>query len=243
MKNCASFPVSRSARSHHQTGRSCWSKRIRRRALISRPLGVLAFPVALALVAQSIGAQEAGVAEKIRDVSPDQKFAVRILYDEKENERVAAEFKDRPGKHPLADGIFWPSIKAIELVSMPSKEKVADLIDPERSMTSDYTLIWSADSHWCALYQNEVNSGYTSVFNERDGKFVKLQDADDLHVIKGDFRKEWIQPTKWAKPGVLILIDEAIGNSGVVKFEVTVRFDAEGKIHVIRQKRLKPEAT
>jgi hypothetical protein len=41
------------------------------------------------------------------------------------------------------------------------------------------------------------------------------------------------------KPGVLILHDEVAGENGSQGFEVTVRFDEEGKPHVIGQKKLK----
>ena len=57
-------------------------------------------------------AEDATLSEKIRDVSPDQKFGLRISYDQKEDERIAA--KNDPGEHRLTDGIFrkqsWKSI-------------------------------------------------------------------------------------------------------------------------------------
>jgi hypothetical protein len=193
--------------------------------------------LSLLFMAAHLHSEEPTLSEKICAISPDQKFAVRILYDEKENEKDAPQLKEERTS-PLIEGIFWPSVKAVDIVSLPAKEKVVELTDSEGN--GNLTLMWSADSRWCAFYQNEVNDGYTSVFNQRDGKFVKLDDLNDLHLkFKGNFRKEWIEPIRWMKPGVLILHDEVAGENGSQGFEVTVRFDEEGKPHVIGQKKLK----
>lgn len=202
----------------------------------------------LVLLVHPVGAQENGVAEKIRDVSPDGKFAMRISYDEKENEHRAAESKDDPGEHPLPDGMFSAAITAIDLISMASKEKVAQLL-PSNSVGNEFgdlTLMWSADSQWCAFYDSELRTGYTSVFNQRDGKFVQLGDQDNLHAkFKGDVRNEWVRPIKWNKPGVLVLEHTAFGRDSEKewRFEITVSFDATGKVQVISQKKLKPKPT
>jgi hypothetical protein len=203
---------------------------------------------AFALVASHANAEAAEKtnSEKIRDVSSDGKFAMQISYDQKENEHRAAESKDQPGEHPLPDGMFSAAVTAIDLISLPSKEKVAQLL-PSNSLGTnfgDLTLIWSADSHWCAFYDSELGTGYTSVFNEQDGKFVKLGDQDNLHAnFKGNVRNEWVTPIKWIKPGVLVLEHWAFGLDGEKewRFEVTVSFDAGGKVHVISQKKLKPK--
>ena len=195
--------------------------------------------ICLAAVANIVHGEDAALSEKICDNSPDQKFAVRILYDEKENEQSAPQLKTK-GESPLVEGIFWPSVKAINIVSLPGKEKLAQLADEDSGGSGKLTLMWSPDSRWCAYYEDEVNSGYTSVFHQVEGKFVKLDELDNLHLkFKGDFRKEWIVPIRWTKPGVLILHDEMAGNSGSMGFEVTVRFDEKGKAHVIEQKKLK----
>jgi len=110
----------------------------------------------------------------------------------------------------------------------------------------DITLLWSADSRWFAFYDTQLGTGDTDVYTDRDGKFVKVNSSSkDLSAkVKGDFRNEWIRPIKWVKPGVLVLEDEAIGNSGHVKFELTARIDADGSVEVINKKKLKvkPEA-
>lgn len=64
--------------------------------------------------------------------------------------------------------------------------------------------------------------------------------SEDLSAkVKGDFRNEWIRPIKWVSPGVLVLEDEAIGNSGHVKFELTAKISADGSVHIMNKKRLK----
>ncbi len=81
---------------------------------------------AFALVASHANAEAAEKtnSEKIRDVSPDGKFAMRISYDQKENEHRAAESKDQPAEHPLPDGMFSAAVTAIDLISLPSKERL-----------------------------------------------------------------------------------------------------------------------
>jgi hypothetical protein len=190
-------------------------------------------------------AEEPALAEKIHDSSPDQKFALRISYDQKENERLVAELKYDPGEHVLPDGMFSRAVTEIDLVSLPAKEKLVELYKPELGMNfGDITLLWSTDSQWCAFYVTQLGTGDTQVYKQQDGKFAKINSgADDLHVkLKGDFRNEWIRPIKWVKPGLLILEDEATGNSGHVKFELTVTLDAGGKVHVLSQKKLKVKA-
>ena len=195
---------------------------------------------ALILVSKSFSAEEPVLGEKIRDISPDQKFALRISYDQKENERIAAQAKKDPGEHPLPDGMFSRAVTEIDLVSLPAKEKVLELYKPDLGTNfGDLKLLWTSDSRWFAFYYSELRTGYTSVFHEQDGKFTKVADYDQLHAnFNADFRNEWVTPIKWVKPGVLILQHEAIGNDHV-KFEFTARIDDDGKVHVIGQKKLK----
>ena len=197
---------------------------------------------AFILIARSVCAEEPALAEKIRDVSPDQKFALRISYDQKENERIAAQAKNDPGEHPLADGMFSRAVMEIDLVSLPAKEKVVELYKPDLGTNfGDITFLWTTDSRWFAFYYSELRTGYTSVFNQRDGNFVKVADYDKLHAkFDADIRNEWVIPIKWVKPGVLILQHEAIGKDHV-KFEFTATIDTQGKVHVSNQKRLKPK--
>jgi hypothetical protein len=192
------------------------------------------------LIPKPFFAEETALGEKIRDVSPDQKFALRISYDQKENERIAAQAKNDPGEHPLPDGMFSRAVTEIDLVSLPAKEKIVELYKPDLGMNfGDITLLWTTDSRWFAFYCTELRTGYTSVFNGRDGKFVKLADYDKLHVkFNADIRSEWVSPIKWVKPGVLILQHEASGKDHV-KFEFTATMDPQGKVHLSNQKKLK----
>src|SRR5437762_5460317 len=125
---------------------------------------------ALILVSKSFSAEEPVLAEKIRDVSPDQKFALRISYDQKENERIAAQAKNDPGEHTLADGMFSRAVMEMDLVSLPAKAKVVELYTPDLGTNfGDITFLWTTDSRWFAFYYSELRTGYTSVFNQRDG--------------------------------------------------------------------------
>jgi hypothetical protein len=192
------------------------------------------------LAARSVCADDVALAEKIRDISPDQKFALRISYDQKEDGQIAVQ--NDPGEHRLSDGMFSRAIVEIDLVSLPEKQKVVELFKPDLGTNfGDITLLWSADSLWFAYYNSELRTGDTDVYTLRDGKFLKVNNsAKDLRAkIKGDFRNEWIRPVKWTNPGVLVLEDEAIGNSGHVKFELTAKINADGSAHVINQKKLK----
>jgi hypothetical protein len=75
---------------------------------------------------------------------PDGNLPMRISYDQKVNEHRAAESKNQPGEHPLPDGMFSAAVTAIDLISLPSKEKVAQLL-PSNSLGTnfgDLTLIW-----------------------------------------------------------------------------------------------------
>ena len=196
--------------------------------------------VTFILVARSVCAEDAALAEKTRDVSPDQKFALRISYDQKEDERIAA--KNDPGEHRLPEGMFSRAVAEIDLVSLPAKEKVVELFKPDLGTNfGDITLLWSADSRWFAYYNSQLGTGDTDVYTDRDGKFVKVNSSSkDLSAkVKGDFRNEWIRPIKWVNPGVLVLEDEAIGNSGHVKFELTAKIDADGSVHMMSKKKLK----
>jgi hypothetical protein len=79
------------------------------------PLCLLGF---LGVLAHPIGAQEFASDEKIRDVSPDKKFAMRIRYDAETNKHLIE------GEKADAEKIFSETIKAIELVSLKLRPDV-----------------------------------------------------------------------------------------------------------------------
>ena len=202
-------------------------------------LGVLAF---LIIVTTSIHAQQSAEAEKIRDISPDGKFAMRILYDGETNKQLVE------GEKADAEKIFSEAIKAIELVTLPAKNKVLELL-PSDDVGTNYdniTLVWSLDSNWCAFYYNQPRVGYTSVYRQQGDKFGEVIKPDDLRVdVKGDVRNEYVQPIRWTKPGVLLLEQVSIFRGAEIddaKFQLTAAADPRtGKFKVISKKKLPPD--
>jgi hypothetical protein len=199
------------------------------------PLCLLGF---LAILAHPIGAQESASAEKICDVSPDKKFAMRIRYDGETNKQLIEGEKADPEK------IFSETIKAIEMVSLPSRQVVANLLGDQGRVANygDITLIWSSDSKWCAFYWSYPRVGYTTVYRQRGDKFVAMNDPENLLVgVKGDVRNEYIRPLRWTKPGVLVLEQLSIfrGEIDDAKSQFTASFDEKsGKFRVISKKKL-----
>jgi hypothetical protein len=173
-------------------------------ATISQPgmvkaLVPLCLPGFLAVLAHPIGAQGSASDEKIRDVSPDKKFAMRVRYDVETNKQLIE------GEKADAEKIFSETIKGIELVSLPSRQVVANLLPDEElgggSNYDDITLVWSPDSKWCAFYWNFPRVGYTTVYRQRGDKFVELNKLENLKVdVKGDVRNEYIRPLRWTEP-------------------------------------------
>jgi hypothetical protein len=106
----------------------------------------------LVAISEPISAQNPALAEKIRDVSPDKKFAMQISYDAAMYQQI---FPDA-GKtsftlqRNIQEEYFSDTIKAVELVSLPKKVVVADL--PWDGSPNQTRLIWSRDSKWCAFY-------------------------------------------------------------------------------------------
>jgi uncharacterized protein YecT (DUF1311 family) len=191
---------------------------------------------------QPSSAADGAVSERIRDVSPDGKCAMRILYDEKVNAQViAAEHATDP------DSIASETIQSIDLVALPSKEIVAELLKPDGHF-EDVTLIWSQDSKWCAFYYAWPRVGYTTVYRENGKKFSDLNAPEALSIpTKGDPNHEHIKPVRWVEPGTLVLNQELAYRisdkitDGSCQF--TVKFDKSGKFRVISKKKLPTEDT
>jgi hypothetical protein len=91
----------------------------------------------LLIFTQPSYAQESAKFEKIRAISPNKKFAMRILCD--------AEPKDPENIDPS-------SIKTVEIVSLPAKEVVGSLADG--IIYDGFSLVWSKDSQWCAFHSS-----------------------------------------------------------------------------------------
>ncbi len=173
----------------------------------------------LVLFSQRVPGEQSGDWEKMTAVSPDKKFAMRIVCD------------GEPGDPEKIDASL---IKTIELVRLPGKEVVGSL-----SAGEGFRLIWSGDSKWCAFYSRSgPRVGETSVYRLRGDKFVPLE-TDQISVpVKGDARNQYIEPIKWSQPGTLVLKQYTIfrGDAGDSTIQFTVRFDDSGKFHVISKK-------
>ena len=174
-------------------------------------------------------AQETPTFEKIRDVSPDKKFAMLITCDSEPDD---------------AEKIDSNIITGITLIALPEKKVIAQLLpsDDVGSNFENVTLVWSPDSKWCAFYYNQPRIGYTTVYKQRGDKFVELNKPGQLQVgVKGDVRNEFIKPLRWLKPATLLLEQYDIfrgGNGDDATFQFTVRFEKDGKFQVISKKKV-----
>jgi hypothetical protein len=171
----------------------------------------------------SAAAQESAPAEIIRHISPDKKFAMRILCD--------SEPEDR-------ENIDANSVRSVDIVSLPQKEVVSQL---PFGGYDGFELVWASDSKWCAFYSlTGTRAGETSVFRLQGDKFVMLETERMSVDVKGDTRNQYVEPVRWVKPGTLLLKQFTIfrgGGDSTIQF--TVRFDDDGKFHVISKKKLR----
>jgi hypothetical protein len=167
-------------------------------------------------------AQESPLVEKMRAVSPDKKFAMRV------------SCSDEPADPA---NINSEMIDAIELVALPSKKVVAQLLPSGDVGThfEDVTLIWSADSKWCAFYYEQPRTGYTTVFRRVGSKFVAANKPEKLMIHLKDIKSEYVRPVRWLQPGVLALKQLTIffHDDAEANYQFTARFDAKtGKFQV-----------
>jgi len=175
-----------------------------------------------------IYAQGSPAFEKIRDVSPDGKFALRIsCSSEPEN----------------PDDIDSSLITAVDVVSLPSK-KVVVSVGEEGTPPH---LIWSEDSKWFAFPFSEGHRvTYTRVYHLSGDDFVSMvRENEELLVpIKGNVRNEYVTPVRWLKPGVLLLEQQDIlrgGEGKDVYYRFTVKFGEQpGSFHIVSKKKVPP---
>lgn len=183
----------------------------------------------LLIVAGASFAEEPARVEKIRDISPDHKFAMRIW--------CSSEPEDPAN-------IDSSLIIAVELVSLPSKTMMMSLPQDYSGNVAD--LVWSSDSKWFALcYSEGPRVSETEVYHRSGEKFDALK-TDELRVeVKGDVRNEYIRPIRWAKPSVLVLEQQSIFRGGEIddsNVQFTVSFDGKsGKFRVIAKKKIHPD--
>jgi hypothetical protein len=157
-----------------------------------------------------IYAQESPAFEKIRDVSPDGKFALRISCS---------------GEPDDPDDIDSNLITAVDVVSLPSKKVVVNI----GKEGTPPRLIWSPDSKWFAFPFSEGHRiTYTSVYHLSGEEFTPLE-TESLRVdAEGDVRNEYVNPLRWVKPGVLLLEQFDIfrgGNGDDATYQFTAKFD------------------
>ena len=184
-------------------------------------IAAMSFSVALA------SAHDTGLKEKIRDVSPGKKFAIRISFD--------PALDDGSGESISSD-----AIRSIDVVALPGKTVVGNLAAGEGSIEGK--VVWSQDSKWLAY---AVGEGHrvteTSAYHWKGDKFEPLTTEEMSVDPGGDARNQYIRPLRWAKPGTLVLSQFTIfyKGAGDSTIEFTVRFDDNGKFHVINRKKVR----
>jgi hypothetical protein len=168
--------------------------------------------------------EDAANVEKIRDVSPDGKFAVRVS--------CSSEPEDPKSIDPSL-------ITAVELVSLPSKRVVMNVGQP---YVNAPRLIWSKDSNWFAYpFASGSRVTDTYVYHRSDDDFTQLETGNLQVDVEGDVRNQYVNPVRWVKPGVLLLeqFDILRGGNGSATYRFTARFDEKtGKFQIISKKRI-----
>jgi hypothetical protein len=180
----------------------------------------------LLISTQLIYAQESPAFEKVIDVSPGGKFALRI------------SCSSQPADSNKIDPDL---ITAADLVSLPSKNSVIKGLQNYSGSVPD--LIWSKDANWLA-YSLASGPRVTDTYvHHRSGDDLVQLQTDDLRVdVKGDVRNEYVRAIRWVKPGVLLLEQFDILRGGEGKdatYRFTARFDDKtGKLQIISKKKV-----
>jgi len=208
-------------------------------------------------------AEEPALAEKIQDISPDKRFAMRIRYDAEMYRKMFPAEKSDAGNASAAlergikEQYFFTTIKAVALVSLPEKAVVAEL--PWDGSAEQLKLVWSPDSKWCALYAETARWGLSWVYYLRGDQFVPLSEKEQAEAdnegnergswvapleidVEGDVRREWLKPIRWVKPGVLLLEQSVIfrgADAGEASYRLTAAFDEKtGKFRIVSKKKV-----
>jgi WD40 repeat protein len=188
-------------------------------------LALLGLLDCLIVAPQSICAQESAKFEKIRDISPDQKFAVLIS--------CSSEPED-------PNHIDSSLISAVKLVSLRSKKIVMDLQNYDGSAAH---VIWSPDSNWLAFSSSSGPRVTDTYVYHRSGDDFGEVKTENLQVdVKGDVRNQYVTPLRWVKPGVLLLEQYIIFRGGEgedATYRFTASFDEKtGKFRIISKKKI-----
>src|SRR3954462_2124431 len=158
------------------------------------------------VVSPQISIAASDFAEKISHVSPDGEFALLVSYDEELNNESNATGTAKSKQIDPA------TIKRLDLVAMPSKKIVVNLLAED--VLGGYTgptMIWSADSKWFAIYSGYSRTGDTQVYRRNGNEFILALQTDDaqVHSEKGladaEVRNEYVRPVRWTKSGRLLL--------------------------------------
>ena len=180
----------------------------------------------LFVLTQPSYAQESSAFEKIRDVSPDGKFALRIS--------CSSEPED-------PNDIDSNLITAVDLVSLPSKNVVVSIGQNDGGSAPD--LIWSRDTEWFAFPLSEGHRVTDTHVYHRSGDDFSPLETGDLRVdAKGDVRNEYVKPVRWVKSGVLLLEQFDIfrgGDGEEATYQFTAKFDPKtGKFQITSKKKV-----
>jgi hypothetical protein len=173
---------------------------------------------------QSIYAEESPAFEKIRDVSSDGNFALRVS--------CSSEPED-------PNDIDSSLITAADLVSVPSKKVLVNITEEG----TPPHLIWSPDSTCLAFPLSEGHRVTdTHVYHRSGEEFTKLE-TESLGVgAQGDVRNEYVKPVRWVKPGVLLVEQFDIfrgGNSEDATYQFTAKFEEKtGKFQITSKKKV-----
>ena len=193
---------------------------------------------AAAFVLFAVAGSAADSAEKIRDTSPNGKFAVCISYDSEANQKLVESNKAAPGT------VFGDAVQTIDLIALPGKEPVEHLVGERANGFSldDIAVVWSPDSRAFALYQAENRVSYLTIEELSNGKFVVVSEPDTLSVDVKEAFTQKVRPVRWLKPGVLLLEETATfrNQRPPVTLQLTGAKDAQtGKYKIISQKRVR----
>jgi hypothetical protein len=185
--------------------------------------------VLLAAVLAQAAEDPVDLETRVSHQSPNRKYAMQTVHDAGEERSEA--------------------IRRIEIVALPSKKPLAQLLPEDDVGThfEDVTLLWSDDSQWCAFYYAAPRFGYTTVYRLAGGKFVHAHRGLTLRKeAEGDFMEQ-IEPVRWTREGMLILQQLSVTRvkgEGTVEshWELSAGYDRKtGKFRVRKARELTQE--
>jgi hypothetical protein len=166
--------------------------------------------------------------EQIRDPSPDERFAMLLTEDQKEEGRVK-----------------------IQLIEVSSRKVVLELAESGHPHAEDCKLVWSQDSQRVAFYEAHHRGGDTTVYFRNESGFIEsplpeLADcatAAEKKELNGKGVHKFIEantaPKEWLKSGALVVRNDqgwetTDGNLRGCTQTVTIAFDTKHKAFVQR---------